>query len=541
MKLSWKTVLLSFVLVIVIAEDIELAIFVEKKKERALQLQAEGIQLQESVSHLQNSPERLTEEHYSQIQQAISESNEAYRRYTHVERYLDLSFLKEKKPKNVVDFYFLWIAYVKFLANYADRCGVEYSKDFGFGLDAYSQKEIIPDQNLLEPLYKQTKVLTKLLVLLFDGNEYGMQLRTVQREAAQGTKMISVGGKTKSEPVLEAVVGTLPADTWEDRRICGRDSFLCLFEFSCYTQTLRHFLNQLQTYNLPVVIRDFAIQNEPRGEKDALVATERIAVKLVLEWIFVKGEEKQDPQKQNHDLSKNAGQEGIPRKIQTASKSKDTIEKGVNLHLYWEEPKPSIKGNFWTFDLFTAPTITRKDGILAAHFPWMSPEEDKVDLELIAMHHPLYAVQFTGFYDAPGTKQDRVFLLKDIKGKTLLKGALGETLQPLEIELVAFEERGPNSEIAGYPRLQVRKKDSNATIWLTSTPTYDEQQFIVTLRSRSDKNEFQLTQIGESFFYRSQEWILTDVNFDKKQITIQQKNGKIIAPTPLSLEPNIEK
>lgn len=539
MKGFRKKVLLGLVLLMILAGDVTLAVFTEKKREQVTHLQTEQVQVQGAVDRLQNSPQKFTEEHYDQIQQAVYENNEAYRHYTHIEKYLDLSFLKEKKPENVVDFYFLWVTYVKFLANYADRCGVEYPKDCGFGFDTYGQKEVIPDQNLLEPLYKQAKILTKLLVLLFDGNEYGMQLRTVQREAARGTKISSVSGKAKNEPVLESVAGTLKVDTWNERRIQEKNSFLCLFEFSCYTQTLRHFLNQLQTYNLPVVIRDFEIQNEPREEKDALVTTERIAVKLVLEWVFIKNEEKQSSGERKQKLVENVDSKNTLTEKQTLTK--DVIRKGENLHVYWEEPKPSIKGNFWTFDLFTAPTITRKDGILAAHFPWMLIEEGKVDLELIDMQHPLYPIQFSGYYDSPNEGQSRTFLLKDIENKTLLQGTLGTILQPWGIELVAFEERGPNAEVVGYPRLGVQKKDSKDTIWLTSTSAYDEQQFVVTLRSQSEKNEFRLTQIGESFRHRSQEWVLLDVNFDKKQITIQQKNDKTSEITPLFLEPNTKK
>ena len=202
-----------------------------------------------------------------------------YDLYVKIGKNLDQSFLKEKKPENEVDFYFLVMAYVRFLSDYAAKKNVKVPVDGGFGFDAYINKDTVPSKNILDDLYKQSKMLAKILVLLFNANDYELTLKSIVRE---GIVDKTANDKKKSGSVDST--GTLDVNKTTFARVSGPKSYLISLEFECYTSTLRRFFNLLQEYNFPVLIRDFDITATSKDSQQ--IKTHPIDVKLIFEWVF---------------------------------------------------------------------------------------------------------------------------------------------------------------------------------------------------------------------------------------------------------------
>ena len=250
-----------------------------EKLGQLMDFQDNNKKLEDAIADLKNTRPYPHEGNFIKECAKVEDCDTNYDLYTKIGKKLDQSFLKEKKPENEVDFYFLVMAYVRFLSDYAAKANVKLPANCVFGFDAYVNKDTVPSKNILDDLYKQSKMLAKILVLLFDANDHGMTLKSIVREGIVDTK-----AKDKKNSGKGDTAGTLDVNKMTIARVSGPKSYLISLEFECYTSALRRFLNLLQEYNLPVLIRDFDITSSSKETQK--LTTSPIDVKLIFEWVF---------------------------------------------------------------------------------------------------------------------------------------------------------------------------------------------------------------------------------------------------------------
>jgi hypothetical protein len=230
----------------------------------------------------QNNP-FPSKENLQKIIQKSKDYDIDYQLYTSTHKQFDLEFLKAQKPKNEVDFYFLLMSYVNFLENYAKKSAVGIPANTAFGFEPYAQKDVIPVQTHIDSLYKQSKIIAKLLILLFDSNVYGMDLRSVSRESVDGGNGTQKSGDS---------AGTLDRNKATAIRKNDLKSYLFSLEFSGHTSAFRNYINKLQEYGLPVIVRSLTISDENKNSSgNTILMTEKVKVSMVLEWLFIRDEE----------------------------------------------------------------------------------------------------------------------------------------------------------------------------------------------------------------------------------------------------------
>jgi hypothetical protein len=236
---------------------------------------------EEEIQKLSQSNPFPLKENLLKIIQKSKDYDIDYKLYTSAHQQLDLDFLKAKKPKNEVDFYFLLMSYVNFLTKYAQESAVNIPGNTAFGFEPYAQKDVIPVQTHIDALYGQSKIIARLLILLFDSNVYGMDLHSVSRESVDG------GGAQKDGDSA----GTLDGHKATAIRKNDLKSYLFSLDFSCHTNALRNYINKLQAYGFPVIVRSLTISDEAKSSTgSAIVLTEKVKVSMVLEWLLVSNE-----------------------------------------------------------------------------------------------------------------------------------------------------------------------------------------------------------------------------------------------------------
>jgi hypothetical protein len=171
------------------------------------------------------------------------------------------------------------MSFVQFLTNKAQESAVTIPKDFSFGFEPYVKKDLIPEKEHIQPLYKQSKIIAQLMMLLYESNDYGIDFKNIMRESVDASIL---GGKNKDN------VGTLDGNRSIFLRRKDLRSYIFSLDFSTYTSVLRNFINKLQDYNLPVIIRSLEIRHSKSGSSGSgITVTEKMQIALVLEWIFV--------------------------------------------------------------------------------------------------------------------------------------------------------------------------------------------------------------------------------------------------------------
>jgi hypothetical protein len=237
----------------------------------------------EKIQALSQGSPFPSEENLQKIIQKSNDYDIDYQLYTATHKQFDLEFLKIQRPKNEVDFYFLLMTYINFLTNYAEKSAVTTSAKTAFGFDPYAQKDVIPALAHIDALYKQSKIITKLLILLFDSNVYGMDLHNISRESVDG------GDGTQK---FGDHTGTLDRNKVATIRKNDLKSYFFNLEFSCHTNAIRNYINKLQEYGLPVVVRALAIDDANKdSSENAILSTKKVKISMTLEWLLIRDEE----------------------------------------------------------------------------------------------------------------------------------------------------------------------------------------------------------------------------------------------------------
>ncbi|MDR0590349.1 MAG: Amuc_1100 family pilus-like protein [Puniceicoccales bacterium] len=221
-----------------------------------------------------------TEENLHQITQKSKAYDADYALYTSAKKRLKFKFFDGKKPENEVDLYFSLMSYVQFLAANASETATAIPQNFFFCFEPYVKKDLIPERDQIPELYKQSKIIAQLLVLLFQSNERGIELQGAMRESVD---------RPNSEKKRSDSVGTIDGSRWTFLRKNNLKSYVFTLDFAAYTDDLRRFINKLQEYNLPVIIRSLSINSAQKSGSggDSITVTEKVKIALALEWVFI--------------------------------------------------------------------------------------------------------------------------------------------------------------------------------------------------------------------------------------------------------------
>jgi hypothetical protein len=251
------------------------------KREYIVAIEENNQKAEQEIEKLTRTKPEPTEESLRKLSQKIKDYDIDYLLYTSANQHFNLDFFRGQKPKNEVDFYFSLMSYVQFLTNYAKEAAVNIPNNFAFGFEPYAQKDLIPDRTKITFLYKQSKIIAKLLILLFDSNDYGMELHTLSRESVDsgGSKEGKKSGDTTGTIDHSKVASFV--------RKNGLKSYLFSIEFSCYTGAFRKFFNKLQEYSLPIVVRSLDVHSSNPSATSTITLTEKIKVSTTLEWLFI--------------------------------------------------------------------------------------------------------------------------------------------------------------------------------------------------------------------------------------------------------------
>ncbi|MDR1303231.1 MAG: Amuc_1100 family pilus-like protein [Puniceicoccales bacterium] len=221
-----------------------------------------------------------TEENLYQITQKSKAYDADYALCMSARKRLKCKFFDGKKPENEVDLYFSLMSYVQFLTANAGETATTIPPNFFFCFEPYVKKDLIPQRDQIPELYKQSKIIAQLLVLLFQSNGRGIELQSVMRESVDRPD----SGKKRGDSV-----GTIDGSRSAFLRKNNLKSYIFSIDFTAHTDDFRRFINQLQEYNLPVIIRSLDINSAQKsgGGGDAIAATEKVKIALVLEWVFI--------------------------------------------------------------------------------------------------------------------------------------------------------------------------------------------------------------------------------------------------------------
>ncbi|MDR1590879.1 MAG: hypothetical protein LBR92_02690 [Puniceicoccales bacterium] len=198
----------------------------------------------------------------------------------------------------------------------------------------------------------------------------------------------------------------------------------------------------------------------------------------------------------------------------------------------WKTPETSPKGENWTFDLFTSPTIVREETEFKSTFPWLEKNQSTINFEIVGVKRKIYPLQFSGYFNQPtvdGQKsedQSFSFMLGDAQTNESLQVRLGQIVDRYKVEILSFAEKGPDGEIQGYPQLKIMDHDLNREMILTPEKKYYDHLFDVRLRSKVDGKEILLSRIEEVFSVGTDQYVLKKINEEKKILEFSQKIGK---------------
>jgi hypothetical protein len=198
----------------------------------------------------------------------------------------------------------------------------------------------------------------------------------------------------------------------------------------------------------------------------------------------------------------------------------------------WKAPKITEKGENWTFDLFTPPTITREGDKFSAAWPWLKEKQVTINFDVISIEKKVYPLQFGGYFIAPtvedvsSTDSEVVFMLRDGEAEKTMAVKLGQKIENHGVELRNFREKGPNGEVISYPQLTLFDSKINREIVLTSMLKCYDELWNIKLRSKIDSGEILLSHIGENFSVGEAIYGLEKINLEEKSLEFSQKIGK---------------
>jgi hypothetical protein len=230
------------------------------------------------------------------------------------------------------------------------------------------------------------------------------------------------------------------------------------------------------------------------------------------------------------------GHAGNPKPIsppltppEAAVAAAETVNMGDVL---WRDPEVSPKGENWTFDLFTAPTISREGGDFVAALPWLKKSQAMVDFEVVSVERKLYPLRLSGYFaeptvdGIPSAEKGYRFMLCDTTTGDSLAVKLGQTLEKYGVEVRTFEEKSAADEGQSCPRLTVFDRRVEREITLTSVLQYDDGLWHIELRLKADGKAIFLSRTGENFSVGSECYTLERIDWDQKLLTFSQKVGK---------------
>lgn len=258
--------------------------------------------IQDAIQKLKASKIPPTEENVQKLQNEYnSQQNKLNHLYTPTKK-IKILYLQGNKPKNEVDFYFSIMSYVDILTQKAKENNIILPQNCKFGLDPYVQKDVIPHVESIELLYKQSKIVAKILTILFESNDHGMKFISMQRESIASMFQIKNASKTNDDsksnqdnqklnvknkkPDVKLDTAGVFVGVEKYLRRDNKESYFFALEFECYTSSLRQFFNLLHDYRLPVVVRKLEVTTPP-GTANNITSTEMSRVSMVLEWFLL--------------------------------------------------------------------------------------------------------------------------------------------------------------------------------------------------------------------------------------------------------------
>ncbi len=124
---------------------------------------------------------------------------------------------------------------------------ISLAEDFAFGFEDYAQEATMPDSAFaILMLDKQRQILEYLIHLVLAANPHSID--SVEREHVEAATI----GKNQS--------GSYRIDPAISARLPGAiDTVAFKISFSGYSRSLRHFLNALASFDLPIVVRSLAV------------------------------------------------------------------------------------------------------------------------------------------------------------------------------------------------------------------------------------------------------------------------------------------
>jgi hypothetical protein len=244
--------------------------------------------IEEAIQKLLAAKVVPTEENLHKMTQKSKRNDVDYMLYVSANKKFKFNFLKGQKPKNEVEFYFSLMSYVQLLTQKAKAADVHIPEEFSFAFEPYIKKSLIPRCDHIPHLYRQSKMLAQLMMLLYESNDHGIDLRNVVRESVEHSNEHSRTSIKNTAALNMDHAQTLDERQWTGLRCKRQNTYRFVLDFNAYTNTLRHFINKLQEYNLPVIIRFLNIKTlESNEDSDCVVPTKKVNVVLGLEWLII--------------------------------------------------------------------------------------------------------------------------------------------------------------------------------------------------------------------------------------------------------------
>ena len=212
----------------------------------------------------------------------------------------------------------------------------------------------------------------------------------------------------------------------------------------------------------------------------------------------------------------------------------------VDTYSQWRPPHQSTKGENWTFDLFTAPTITKLDDQFDATFPWLQQfTAQSFPLELKTFEKKIYPLQFSGYLLEPNSQNhEYMIILYDHLKKKSLTVKVGDFLEKYNVKIKNFTQNAPSNDAISYIHPEVVLEDFTENIHVTLLPqtVYYNEIFDIIIENSDNKSTIDIDRVGYKFICNDVEFAVKKIDYKFKKLTFECVNKLRNKKFPLEMK-----
>lgn len=197
----------------------------------------------------------------------------------------------------------------------------------------------------------------------------------------------------------------------------------------------------------------------------------------------------------------------------------------LELYSNWNMPYQSTKGENWTFDLFTSPTITKIDDQFDATLPWLQQLNSKTfPLHIKSFAKKKYPLQFSGYLLEPNSNvSEYLIILYDYLENRSLIVRNGDFLTKYNVKIKNFIYNADANNDIDCVHPEVLLEDLTESIYVTLLPNvvYYDDIFDIIIENTTDMNQIAIERVGDFFESNNLACTVTKIDNKFKRLTLE--------------------